>query len=96
MLEARETEPAQALLADGRARFAEARYAAAAELFERAVAASESQLVRVAAYLELGKSLDLLGRRRSAQACYRRILSLTDDWTWRDQARRLFRKAYRG
>lgn len=51
---------------------------------------------RLQAYLELGKTLDRLGRRRSAQSCYRRMLALTDDWTWREQARRFYRQAYRG
>lgn len=51
---------------------------------------------RLEAYLELGKTLDRQGRRRSAQSCYRRMLALTDDWTWREQARRFYRQAYRG
>ncbi len=89
-------EAARTLIADGRVAFAGSDYRAAATLFEQAVRESESQTVRVSAYLELGKALDLLGRRRSAQACYRRIMALTDDWTYRDQARRLFRKPYRG
>lgn len=51
---------------------------------------------RLQAYLELGKTLDRLGRRRSAQSCYRRMLALTDDWSWREQARRYYRQPYRG
>ena len=51
---------------------------------------------RLEAYLELGKTLDRLGRRRSAQHCFRRILALTDDWRWREQARKLYRLGYRG
>lgn len=51
---------------------------------------------RLEAYLELGKTLDRLNRRRSAQICYRRMLALTDDWTWREQARRFYRQAYSG
>ncbi len=88
-------EGAAALIAEGRAAAASKDYAAAVKLFEQAVRAAETQNARVTAYLELGKAFDLLGKRRSAQACYRRIMSLTDDWTYRDQARRLFRRAYR-
>ena len=55
-----------------------------------------TQVARVEAYLELGKTYDRLRRRRDAQACYRRILALTDDYTYREQARRLYRLAYRG
>ena len=51
---------------------------------------------RVEAWLELGKARDLLGRRSKAQACYRRVLALTDDWRYREQARALFRKPYVG
>ena len=94
-LSAEKVEVARALIARGREAFARADYVAAAGLFEQAVAVSESQTARVTAYLELGKALDLLGKRRSAQACYRRIMALTDDWTCRDQARRLFRQPYR-
>ena len=54
-----------------------------------------TQRARVEAYLTLGKCYDQLGRRRSAQACYRRILALTDDWTYREPARRYFRQAFR-
>ena len=55
-----------------------------------------TQKARVEAYLALGKCYDQLGRRRSAQACYRRILALTDDWNYREPARRYFRQAFRG
>ncbi len=55
-----------------------------------------TQAARVEAYLELGKTYDRLERRRDAQACYRRILALTDDWTYREPARTFFRKAYTG
>lgn len=55
-----------------------------------------TQVARVEAYLELGKTYDRMGRRRQAQACYRRILALTDDCGYREPARRLFRRAYRG
>lgn len=51
---------------------------------------------RLQAYLELGKTCDRLGRRRDAQAAYRRILALTDDWSWREKARRFYRRPYRG
>ena len=55
-----------------------------------------TQRARVEAYLTLGKCYDQLGRRRSAQACYRRILALTDDWTYRrGRRRRYFRQAFR-
>jgi tetratricopeptide (TPR) repeat protein len=55
-----------------------------------------TQRARVEAYLALGKCYDQLGRRRSAQGCYRRILALTDDWTYREPARRYFRHPFRG
>lgn len=54
-----------------------------------------TQRARVEAYLALGKCHDQLGRRRSAQACYRRILALTDDWSYREPARRYFRQPFR-
>ena len=49
--------------------------------------------VRVEAYIGLGKSLDRRGERRAAQACYRRVLALTDDWKYRRLARSLYRRA---
>ena len=55
-----------------------------------------TQRARVEAYLALGKCYDQLGRRRAAQACYRRILALTDDWGYREPARRYYRQAFRG
>lgn len=55
-----------------------------------------TQIARVEAYLELGKTYDRLGRRRDAQACYRRILALTDDYSYREPARRFYRRPYRG
>ncbi len=61
-------------------------------LLERAVEEAESANARVQAYIELGKVLDTLGKRQSAQSCFRRVMSLTDDWRFRDEARRLFRK----
>ena len=54
-----------------------------------------TQRARVEAYLALGKCYDQLDRRRSAQACYRRILALTDDWSYREPARRYYRQPYR-
>ncbi len=48
--------------------------------------------VRVEAYIGLGKALDRGGKRRAAQACYRRVLALTDDWTYRRPARALYRR----
>jgi tetratricopeptide (TPR) repeat protein len=54
-----------------------------------------TQRARVEAYLALGKCYDQLGRRRAAQACYRRILALTDDWGYREPARRYYRQAFR-
>ena len=69
----------------------------AAKLLHELVAApAATAAARLHAYLELGKTYDRLGKRRSAQGCYRRILALTDDWSWRDQARRFYRQAYRG
>jgi tetratricopeptide (TPR) repeat protein len=53
-----------------------------------------TQRARVEAYLVLGKCYDQLGRRRDAQACYRRILALTDDQAYRDLARRYFRQPF--
>ena len=55
-----------------------------------------TQRARVEAYLALGKCYDQLGRRRSAQGCYRRILALTDDWGYREPARRYYRQPFRG
>ncbi len=46
---------------------------------------------RVEGYFELGRCLDEVGRRRDAQACFRRILALSDDWDHRERARRLYR-----
>ena len=54
-----------------------------------------TQRTRVEAYLALGKCYDQLGRRRSAQSCYRRILALTDDWSYREPARRYYRQPFR-
>ena len=54
-----------------------------------------TQRARVEAYLALGKCYDQLERRRSAQSCYRRILALTDDWSYREPARRYFRQPFR-
>jgi tetratricopeptide (TPR) repeat protein len=70
--------------------------AALAALESRIAAPVVSAAARVQAYLELGKAYDLAGRRSDAQACYRRILALSDDWFYREQARRLFRRPYRG
>lgn len=46
---------------------------------------------RVEGYFELGRCYDQLGRRRDAQACFRRILALSDDWNHRERARRAYR-----
>jgi len=46
---------------------------------------------RVEGYFELGRCYDELGRRRDAQACFRRILALSDDWNHRERARRAYR-----
>ncbi|MBI1356678.1 MAG: hypothetical protein GC160_20250 [Acidobacteria bacterium] len=71
--------------------------AAAERLLEGVITAPvTTAAARLEAYLELGKTHDCLGRRRSAQQCYRRILALTDDYRWREQARILYRKGYRG
>ncbi len=79
---------ADAERAGGRAR------EAAATLEQALEGENLTQRARVEAYLALGKCYDELGRRRSAQACYRRILALTDDWAYREPARRYFRRAF--
>jgi Tfp pilus assembly protein PilF len=63
----------------------------ARRLLETAVKQSQSSHNRVRAYIDLGRVLDQLGKRQSAQSCFRRVMSLTDDWTYRDEARKLFR-----
>ena len=68
---------------------------AAAALEALIQTADFTQRARVEAYLALGKCYDQLGRRRSAQACYRRIMALTDDWNYREPARRYFRQPFR-
>ncbi|MCB9384156.1 MAG: tetratricopeptide repeat protein [Bryobacterales bacterium] len=74
----------------------EGRPGEAARELEQALRSDDfSQKARVEAYLALGKCYDELGRRRDAQACYRRILALTDDWNYREPARRYFRKPFR-
>ena len=68
----------------------------AAQILEELLRSPDfTQRSRVEAYLALGKCHDQLGRRRSAQACYRRILALTDDWSYREPARRYFRQPFR-
>ena len=49
--------------------------------------------MRVEAYIGLGRCLDQRGRRPAAQACYRRVLALTDDLNYRQLARTLYRKS---
>jgi Tfp pilus assembly protein PilF len=85
------TDPASALIQEALLRRTLGDDSAARELLEQAVNRAESANGRVRAYIELGKTLDSLGKRRSAQSCFRRVMSLTDDWTFRDEARRLFR-----
>lgn len=46
---------------------------------------------RVEGYFELGRCYDEMGSRREAQACFRRILALSDDWNHRERARRAYR-----
>lgn len=67
---------------------------AAAALEALIQTADFTQRARAEAYLALGKCYDQLGRRRPAQACYRRILALTDDWSYREPARRYFRRPF--
>jgi Tfp pilus assembly protein PilF len=85
-------DPASALIQEALERRNGGDNAAARALLERAVEEAESAKGRVQAYIELGKLLDALGKRQSAQSCFRRVMSLTDDWTFRDEARKLFRK----
>ena len=84
-------DPASALIQEAFERCNAGEAGAARALLERAVEEAESANVRVQAYIELGKVHDTLGKRKSAQSCFRRVMSLTDDWTYRDEARRLFR-----
>ena len=83
-------------LAAVRAAYVQARAGAAApaaETLERLVRAGDlSQRARVEAHLALGEAYDALGRRRDAQACYRRAMSLTDDAAYRERARRGYRR----
>jgi len=83
-------DPASALIQEAFERRNAGDNAAAQALLERAVEEAESANARVRAYIELGKLLDTLGKRQSAQSCFRRVMSLTDDWRFRDEARRLF------
>jgi Tfp pilus assembly protein PilF len=85
-------DPASSLIQEAFERRHAGDAAAARALLERAVEEAESANARVQAYIELGKVLDTLGKRQSAQSCFRRVMSLTDDWTFRDEARRLFRR----
>jgi tetratricopeptide (TPR) repeat protein len=85
-------DPASALIHEALQRRNVGDNAAALSLLERAVEEAESANARVRAYIELGKVLDTLGKRQSAQSCFRRVMSLTDDWRFRDEARKLFRK----
>ena len=88
-------DPASALIQEALQLRSAGDDSAARILLERAVEDAESANVRVRAYIELGKVLDKLGKRQSAQSCFRRVMSLTDDWTFRDEARRLFRRRVR-
>jgi len=85
-------DPASALIQEALQRRSGGDNAAARALLERAVEEAESANARVQAYIELGKVLDTLGKRQSAQSCFRRVMSLTDDWRFRDEARKLFRR----
>ncbi|MDA0206868.1 MAG: hypothetical protein O3A53_14760 [Acidobacteria bacterium] len=85
-------DPASALIQEAFERRNSGDAGAARALLERAVEEAESANARVQAYIELGKVFDALGKRQSAQSCFRRVMSLTDDWTFRDEARRLFRQ----
>ena len=88
-------DPASALIQEALQHRNRGDAAAARVLLERAVEESETANARVRAYIELGKVLDALGKRQSAQSCFRRVMSLTDDWRFRDEARKLFRKPTR-
>lgn len=88
-------DPASALIQEALQHRNAGDNAAARALLERAVEDAESANVRVRAYIELGKVLDALGKRQSAQSCFRRVMSLTDDWRFRDEARKLFRRRVR-
>lgn len=89
-------ERAAQLLDEAREQRAAGRLGAAERTLEEALAQpSLAQLTRVGCYLELGKTLDQLGRRFAAQACYRRVMSLTDDVALRGEARRLYRSPER-
>ena len=85
-------DPATAIIQEALQSRASGDPVAARILLERAVQQSLSADSRVRAYIELGKVLDQLGKRQSAQSCFRRVMSLTDDWTFRDEARRRFRQ----
>lgn len=88
-------DPASALIQEALQRRNGGDHAAARALLELAVEEAESANARVQAYIELGKVLDTLGKRQSAQSCFRRVMSLTDDWRFRDEARKLFRRRIR-
>ena len=88
-------DPASALIQEALQRRNSGDAAAAQVLLERAVEEAETANARVRAYIELGKVLDSIGKRQSAQSCFRRVMSLTDDWRFRDEARKLFRKRVR-
>jgi hypothetical protein len=88
-------DPASALIQEALQRRRLGDNDAARVLLERAVEEAESANTRVRAYIELGKVLDALGKRQSAQSCFRRVMSLTDDWRFRDEARKLFRRRSR-
>jgi Tfp pilus assembly protein PilF len=88
-------DPASALIQEALQQRNRGDNAAARALLERAVEESETANARVRAYIELGKVLDALGKRQSAQSCFRRVMSLTDDWRFRDEARKLFRRRTR-
>lgn len=85
-------DPATALIQEALQSRADGNPSAARTMLEQAVRQSLSANNRVRAYIELGKVLDQLGKRQSAQSCFRRVMSLTDDWTFRDEARRRFRQ----
>ena len=85
-------DPASALIQEALQHRADGDHTAAQALLERAVDEAETANARVRAYIELGKLLDALGKRQSAQSYFRRVMSLTDDWRFRDEARKLFRR----
>lgn len=85
-------DPASALIQEALMRRTSGDMAVAQQLLEQAIQESLSANSRVRAYIELGKVLDQLGKRQSAQSCFRRVMSLTDDWTYRNEARKLFRR----